>query len=220
MNKHYLLLFSLAMLGSLSASSVRAQGPALENGYYQVSNISELYWIAEQVNSGELSENVNVKVLYNLQDNETYTYWDQIKDIAHGNTAYTGSEGLQLWTPIGTEEHPYSGIFDGGGNTITGLFMAPDAPNYGGIFGVIYDATIENVSSYENALVGKKAAGTIVGKMTGPRLCGVMSLAPSSMPSVRATNRKRHTQAASSVRTRRAVSFPIASITTSRTTPK
>ena len=167
MNKHYLLLFSLAMLGSLSASSVRAQGPALENGYYQVSNISELYWIAEQVNSGELSGNVNVKVLYNLQDNETYTYWDQMKDIAHGNTAYTGSEGLQLWTPIGTEEHPYSGIFDGGGNTITGLFMAPDAPNYGGIFGVIYDATIENVSSYENALVGKKAAGTIVGKMTG-----------------------------------------------------
>lgn len=170
MNKHYLLLFSLATLGSLSVSPTRAQGtsePELTDGYYQVSNISHLYWIAEKVNSGELSENVNVRLTNNIQDNEINTYWAQMQSIGSGNATYTGDEGLNLWTPIGTEEHPYSGIFDGGGNTIYGIFNQPGEYNYGGVFGVVNNATIQNASIKECALSGKKASGGIVGKMTG-----------------------------------------------------
>lgn len=46
------------------------------------------------------------------------------------------------WTPIGSSENPFTGIFDGNGYVIDSLTAAPEA---NGFFGVTKDALIRNV---------------------------------------------------------------------------
>lgn len=46
------------------------------------------------------------------------------------------------WTPIGSSENPFTGIFDGNGYVIDSLAAAPEA---NGFFGVTKDAVIRNV---------------------------------------------------------------------------
>ncbi len=58
------------------------------------------------------------------------------------------------FTPIGTHEHPFNGIFDGGGHSIEGLYIGCNAdgnddedPNFDfGLFGYICNATVKNVT--------------------------------------------------------------------------
>ena len=98
--------------------------------------------------------------------NEAYSYDSNTKTI----TIYSG-EGLKVaadvvnsgdtdiniildndidlsdidWTPIGTESRPYTGNFDGGGHTITGLTVT-GSNEYAGLFGRIGSGgTVKNV---------------------------------------------------------------------------
>ena len=49
------------------------------------------------------------------------------------------------WTPIGTESHQYTGTFDGGGHTISGLTVT-GSDQWAGLFGYIdKDGTVKNV---------------------------------------------------------------------------
>ena len=49
------------------------------------------------------------------------------------------------WTPIGTESHQYTGTFDGGGHTISGLTVT-GSDQWAGLFGYIdKDGTVQNV---------------------------------------------------------------------------
>lgn len=70
------------------------------------------------------------------------------------------------WTPIGTDETPFMGTFDGGGNTISGVRIVANTP-YHGFFGLtsgaqIKDLQISGFSSQFNSL-GQVYAGAIVG---------------------------------------------------------
>ncbi|MGI6084951.1 MAG: InlB B-repeat-containing protein [Acetivibrionales bacterium] len=83
------------------------------------------------------------------------------------------------WTPIGTVDHPFEGVFDGSGYTVSGLFIgsseSPDTTNTAaGLFGLCSQASIKNVivrveifSNNENpacsigALVGYSQGGSI-----------------------------------------------------------
>lgn len=62
------------------------------------------------------------------------------------NISLSGICGAEIgsWTPIGTVEHPYTGTFDGGSFTITGLYCHEPDASYTGLFG--YNAgTIKNI---------------------------------------------------------------------------
>lgn len=81
-----------------------------------------------------------------------------------------GSKG-QPWTPIGTEEHPFNGVLDGGGHTISGLYIDDEAKDNQGLFGVnagtIKDLKAEGtVKGHDNVggIAGTNAAG---GTITG-----------------------------------------------------
>ena len=73
-------------------------------------------------------------------------------EVNSGNTyegqTVTLSSGINLsgtdWNPIGTEEHPFKGTFDGGNNTITGLEMSGES-TYAGLFGC-NGGTIKNLN--------------------------------------------------------------------------
>ena len=77
------------------------------------------------------------------------------------------------WTPIGTESHQYTGTFDGGGHTISGLTVT-GSDQWAGLFGYIdKDGTVKNVvlenvqitsdnsSGYAGGVAGNSFGGTI-----------------------------------------------------------
>ena len=112
-------------------------------GYYGISNSEQLYWFAEQVNSG--NNEINGVLLNDIVVNEG--------DLSgyDGTSENTWRE----WTPIGFEKK-YSGTFDGAGYSVSGLYFN-DTTAGGGLFGSIYKGTIKNIGvekSYFNCCGG------------------------------------------------------------------
>ncbi|MCD7947962.1 MAG: Ig-like domain-containing protein [Oscillospiraceae bacterium] len=53
------------------------------------------------------------------------------------------------WTPIGTEENPFTGVFDGNGHTISGLYMFGKDDSYlsnFSLFGYVTDGVVRNLT--------------------------------------------------------------------------
>ena len=89
--------------------------PSLADGYYQISSGEELAWFARQVNSG--SSTIKGRLTADIIMNEQYS------------TANN-------FTPIGTEEFPFGGEFDGNGFTISNLYVSTES-DYAGLFGYV-----------------------------------------------------------------------------------
>lgn len=115
------------------------------NGVYQIGTRTELAWFRDQINSGK-----NYSAVLTA-------------DIDLKN---------QDWTPIGKAEHPFTGIFDGAGHTVSGLKVT-GAPN-AGLFGAGSGATIQNVV-VSGTVSGTNAAGILAQTVTAActiRNCG------------------------------------------------
>ncbi|MBN7773539.1 S-layer homology domain-containing protein [Clostridium aminobutyricum] len=83
------------------------------------------------------------------------------------------SEDSEDWTPIGeNSDAPFSGVFDGGSRTITGLYI-DSSVSYAGLFGYVKFGTVKNVgleggqieplsgNSYVGGIAGYNRQGTI-----------------------------------------------------------
>ena len=111
------------------------------NGNYTVGSAKGLMNLAKLVNGGKTDINIT---------------------LTSGITL-TGE-----WTPIGTESQPYTGTFDGGGKTITGLKITGSNDN-AGLFGCIGDGgmvkdlnlTVTSISGYNAGGVAGRNSGTI-----------------------------------------------------------
>ncbi|WP_290534837.1 GLUG motif-containing protein, partial [Alistipes sp.] len=73
------------------------------------------------------------------------------------------------WTPIGTDENnSYNGIFDGNGNTITGLTVNQSEKNYAGLFGCIGSGgTVKDVTLTKARVTGGSNVGGVAGQNEG-----------------------------------------------------
>ena len=110
------------------------------NGNYTVTSAEGLKNIAELVNGGKTDINITL---------------DKNIDL-------TGKE----WTPIGTESQSYTGTFDGGNHTITGLTVT-GSDQWAGLFGYIYkDGTVKNVV-LENVQITSDNQYAYVGGVAG-----------------------------------------------------
>jgi hypothetical protein len=69
-------------------------------------------------------------------------------DYSGMRVVLSNSIALQAaWTtPIGTREHPFTGVFEGGGYTISGLNIQDMTEFYQGLFGYIQNATIKDLT--------------------------------------------------------------------------
>ena len=78
---------------------------------------------------------------------ETVAYMtlEQFRDDVNAGTSYAGKTVTLLgnvdlknneWTPIGTEDHPFNGVFDGNGKTISNLKVT-ETGLFSGLFGVV-----------------------------------------------------------------------------------
>lgn len=118
----------------------------LENGYYLISNLEELYWFAEEfkassaITNGRLTNDITINA-----ENATE---------------------LNVWSPIGTTDKPFDGIFDGDGHSIIGLKFTDNTKSYIGLFGVAIGGTIKNLKLVNADIVGKDFVGGICATTT------------------------------------------------------
>jgi hypothetical protein len=120
-----------------------------------------------------------------LGDSYSNKFFKLTADIELGDYANDYDDG-KGWVPIGSGvgENFFTGFFDGGGYTISGLFI--NRPSYVGLFGEIRGAGIKNVrlegvdvtgSQWVGSLVGMNKSGTIensyaTGDVSGNSLVG------------------------------------------------
>ena len=100
------------------------------------------------------------------------------RDAVNGGYSFSGeyieltrdidlqAAGYDTWEPIGeyvyhSTSYPFSGTFDGGGHTISGLHVEQSS-DYLGLFGYISGATVQNLG-VSGAVTGNGYAGGLVG---------------------------------------------------------
>ena len=72
------------------------------------------------------------------------------------------------WTPIGTESRPYTGNFDGGSHTITGLKIDKSGTDYVGLIGCLGSGgKVQNVTLTNISVSGANCVGGIAGQNYG-----------------------------------------------------
>jgi len=135
----------------------------LKNGYYEISNLSQLYWFAQYVNDGHPS--ANGRLVADITANTG--------DVMAAGTYSENTNYLQ-WTPIAAGT-TYTGTFDGNGHTIRGLYyyckdysQSQTRGSFGGLFhnvsGTVKDLTLDNCFFYHYnyaASICRQNSGTV-----------------------------------------------------------
>ncbi len=117
--------------------------PTEESGWYLISEPGELAWFARLINGGiDVNDHTNAKA--KLTEDLDFS-------------AYTGYN----WTPIGTEDNPFSGIFDGNSHTISGLKSS--GADHAGLFGYADGASISKLIVNGCDFSGNKSAAVMCG---------------------------------------------------------
>ena len=128
------------------------------DGYYLITNESELFWFAEAVNNGNTSS--NARLMNDITINR--------KVLNDDGSLISDPSSLKSWTPIGTSSQPFTGIFDGKGHTISGLYINDPSKNNVGLFGCIGRGgttivTVKDVTLADSYVSGNNSVGGICG---------------------------------------------------------
>jgi hypothetical protein len=125
----------------------------LEDNTYYIGSKAGLYAFAAAVNAGGNSSTTSGVTTYYHYSGKTFNL---VADIDLNNEA---------WTPIGTEDNPFKGTFDGNNHTISNLYINDSTKSYIGLFGVMNDsnAKIQNVKVKNVNLMGEECVGSIIG---------------------------------------------------------
>lgn len=161
---HFLKIRSLAVLltGLLTVASLSVPVFASEKaGFRQVPGYenrnSMIGKIFGKHHEGEETDNSFAVKIHTVSD---------LQNIASDLSGfYVLMNDLDLknedWTPIGTEEEPFTGTFNGNGHLIEGLKIEGDE-NCQGLFGMTYLASISNLA-VSGSVQGNASVGGIVG---------------------------------------------------------
>ncbi len=76
--------------------------------------------------------------------------------------AYSTRDTLGI-SPIGSESNPFSGDYDGGGHTITGVVINKPNREYVGLFAYAQNANLEDIHLVDADVTGYRKAGGLVG---------------------------------------------------------
>ena len=137
----------------LTSSSQPFLGNGTTNDPYQISSAEQLAKLAELVNAENTTYN-----------SATYKLTCDLDLSAYGKN-YNGGKG---WVPIGrysnTNNIPFKGTFDGGGHTVTGLYINDPLLDGAGLFGCLNDGTVKNCR-FTGAVSGNNFVGSAAGYM-------------------------------------------------------
>lgn len=150
-----------------SWNSVKGDGTATNP--YQIEEAEQLAWLAYSSQNNSY-ENTYFLLKNDIVLNEYRTQGIQngIADFVENGESWIISPNVHQWMPIGNEDYPFGGHFDGGGHIISGVYITSDK-NYQGLFGVCSEKSIiENVNILAATVATKGiGVGSIAGKSSG-----------------------------------------------------
>ncbi len=156
----FMVLVSLFFCIDFSANASSYTPPSLSGSTYTVSSASHLKWIsgvcsgAVKKGSEKYPSNSNFKGYTIVLKNNI-----SLGTVENKNGEYVLKSG-EVWTPIGTETTPFSGVFNGKGFSVDGVFVN-NGNSSAGFFGVIEKATISDLT-VKGFVCGKGKVGGIV----------------------------------------------------------
>ena len=115
---------------------------------FQIAGAAQLAELAQYVNAGDATF-----------VSAHYVLTDDVNLSAYGN-----------WTPIGTEDQPFMGVFDGQNHVVTGLKIDRAGEGYQGLFGYVsgldneHKAQIKNVAVRDAQIRAWTEVGAVVGR--------------------------------------------------------
>ncbi|MDP4133464.1 MAG: hypothetical protein Q8882_05585 [Bacillota bacterium] len=156
----FLLVFSVFVpansLGAgISTSEGFKTGTGTANDPYLVTNLSELTFLSKSVSDGISYKGQYFLLTADLKLNDT-SHWRIWETDAPSNS----------FAPIGKEKRAFEGSFDGGGHTISGIYINSYS-SCQGLFGCIDGGTVKNVNVAESYISGNDNVGSVVGLNSG-----------------------------------------------------
>ena len=115
---------------------------------FQIASAAQLAELAQYVNAGDATF-----------VSAHYVLTDDVNLSAYGN-----------WTPIGTINQPFAGVFDGQNHVVTGLKIDRAGEDYQGLFGYVsgtddaHKAQIKNVAVRDAQIRAQDEVGAVVGR--------------------------------------------------------
>lgn len=137
------------ILMTVYAVNVQAQfsgkGSGTEKDPYQITNADQLFDVR----------------------NDMEAYYRVMNDIDLGAWIQEDNPN-QGWTPIGNDQAPFVGTFDGNRKVIIGLYISHKNMDFQGLFGCCQNATIKNVCLLNPIVYGRNNVGAVLGGLIVP----------------------------------------------------
>ena len=147
--------------GGVSLQSESGEGRVLEKDgdgtylIYTAENLKEFAAIVNGTDDNSADPGANARLMNDID----------LKDVCGENVGESGQS--VSWTPIGNEDHRYTGTFDGANYTISGLYINNSRADYQGLFGYVSGSgTVQNLS-VSGTVSGGMYVGGVVGLNSG-----------------------------------------------------
>lgn len=152
------------------ADTDKPKGDGAPETPYVIATVGNLYWFAAEVNKGGDNSNLCAKLTAHITVNANLLT-DKI-NTDDGTIKDEVTDDVYRWTPIGTSDKPFLGIFDGNNHTISGLYIS--SGDYKGLFGwcgqidndIICSCTIKNVGVIDSYIKGAYYIGGVCGTIS------------------------------------------------------
>lgn len=129
-------------------------GMGTKNDPFIIDNTAKLDQLASRVNAGETYAGAYFKVTADISYSHS-SAWDE---------ATSTESNFEI---IGVYEKQFSGVFDGGGHTISGIRYYNPNKYHVGLFGTLVSATIRNLTLADTRITANDRSGCIAGNTTG-----------------------------------------------------
>lgn len=134
-------------------------GEGTKDNPYLIFSAEDLYEFRYKVNSGETG-------IFAVLMNDIILNTGRLDQ--NGNYYSPQGEQPLEWTPVASEENPYTGTFDGNGYTISGIYIKKLDSLYLGLFSCIGEGGIvKNIGIINSYISGKNYVGSIAGSNYG-----------------------------------------------------
>jgi hypothetical protein len=141
------ILLLIVAADSLAQTAATPSGDGSAGNPYQIDSLANLYWITQNSSSWA-------------------SYFIQTANIdASSDSSWNSGAGFPV---IGTSSYAFSGQYDGGGHTISGLYISLPDSTYVGLFYEIYGqysgSTVKNLGLVNVNITGLGVVGGLAGR--------------------------------------------------------
>ncbi len=140
MKKNLFALCLLLCVTTLVRAQFSGKGAGTDSDPYQITNADELFEVRNDLSAS-----------YKLMNDIDLKQWIEEDNPTQG------------WNPIGNEDTPFQGTFDGSNKVIKGVYIKRTTMNNVGLFGHVLQTTIKNLALLAPVVTGNDNVGVLIG---------------------------------------------------------